>query len=180
MYDKPSEVVYVDETTGERSRVDEVMDLDLQQVYVTPSRFGKRDLVFTNDQIKVVDDGRAQTVVTFEQGDIPFTATLLLDASGSMQGPRLERALDGARAFMADLAPLDRARIVLAADRLRGVSPFVEAENTSTDLLAEAPGSHRGRGRHRAIRLPLSGRWTPYNPSKDARCSSCSRTATTK
>lgn len=127
--------VYIDEATGQAIRVDDVVELELQQLYVTPSRLGRRGVELSADRISVTDNGRPQTIVTFEQGDIPFTATLLIDASGSMQGSRITTALLGARQFIHAMPPLDRARVVLAADRLRGVSPLEEADGDGMEPL---------------------------------------------
>ena len=125
---------YVDEKTGERFRIDEVVDAELQQIYVSPER---RGVEYRVRDFELLDEGRPQNIVTFEQGDIPFSATLLLDASISMRGPRLKTALDGAKRFIGAMQPFDRARILAAADRVRGVTSFFSAENASADGLAE-------------------------------------------
>ena len=128
---------YVDPDTGEVYVLNESLDLELQQLYVTPRRLGPGRPELTADQVTVSDEGRRQKIITFEQGDIPFTATLLLDASGSMRGSRLQQALAGAEAFLQDMADDDRTRVVLAADRLRGVAPFVDNRPESIRILSD-------------------------------------------
>ncbi len=132
-----SRQVYYDETTGQPIRVDETLDLELTELYVTPSRFGRKGLKLKASDLQVFDEGKEQKIVTFEQGDVPFTATLLIDASGSMVGPRMSSALTGAKTFMQSMTPHDRARLVIAADRLRGVSSFVNAEDATLHDLTE-------------------------------------------
>ena len=51
-------------------------------------------------------------------------AVLLVDASGSMHGERLQTALDGARSFVETMRPLDEAKVQLFADRLLLETPF--------------------------------------------------------
>jgi len=62
--------------------------------------------------------------VTFERGDVPLTAILLLDSSASMRGGPLAAALAGARAFAAGMAPLDEAELVLFSDQVIAQSAF--------------------------------------------------------
>ncbi len=126
---------FTDPATGETYVIHDAVDLDLQSIYVTPTRFGNRVPDFRKDEITVIDAGKRQEIVTFAQGEIPFTATLLIDASGSMQGPRLQHALEGSRAFITAMGPDDRTRLVMAADRLRGVSPFVSSDGGSREVL---------------------------------------------
>ena len=129
--------VYIDPDTGEALVIHDSTDLELQPIYVTPTRFGRRVLDLRRDEITVLDDGHPQEIVTFAGGGIPFTATLLLDASASMTGSRLDLALDGVRAFVAAMESDDRARLVMAADRLRGVSPFLSVNAASTDAVID-------------------------------------------
>ena len=128
--------VYYDDA-GRPIRIDETVDLELTELYVTPKRLGRKNLKLRASDLDVFDEGRKQEIVTFEQGDVPFTATLLIDASGSMFGPRMASALAGAQAFIQDMAPFDRARLVIAADRLRGVSSFVSADDAGLHDLTE-------------------------------------------
>lgn len=104
-------------------RVDHELELPLQQLYVTVTRDGERVLDLPREAFTVRDDGEEQPLVTFEGGDVPLTALLLIDASRSMRGQRLVTALAGARAFLDRLASLDRAALWLFSDRLLHASP---------------------------------------------------------
>lgn len=105
-------------------RVDEEVELPLRQLYVTVSRDGEAVLDLPHDAFTVRDDGRVEEIITFEGGDVPFTALLLVDASDSMRGARLRTALAGVRAFLARMDPLDQAALWLFSDRLIHATPF--------------------------------------------------------
>jgi VWFA-related protein len=107
-------------------RVDEHVDLELQQVYVTVTRGGKRVLGLERERFAIVDDGRRQEIVTFAGGEIPFSAVLVVDASNSMQGAPLAQALRGARAFVDGMRPLDQAQLLVVSDHLLEVTAAVE------------------------------------------------------
>ena len=105
-------------------RIDEVVEVQLQQLYVTVSGAGERVLDLEKDDFRVRDRGEEQKIVTFARGNVPFTAVLLVDASGSMWGNRLEVALRGARAFTEGMGEKDEAKVMLAAERLVATTPF--------------------------------------------------------
>ena len=94
------------------------LDLGLQQLYVTVTRRGERVLDLPRKAFTVRDQGKPQELVTFEGGDVPLTAALLVDASLSMRGPRLEAALGGAGTFFREMLPLDEAALFLFSDRI--------------------------------------------------------------
>ena len=123
--------------------IDFELELELQQLYVTVSRREERVLDLAADQFVVIDNGRSQDLVTFERGDVPLTALLLLDASESMRGERLAAAVAGAESFIAGMQELDQAKLVLFADRVLHDSPFTNfAEVLATGLEGvEARGS---------------------------------------
>ena len=99
-------------------RGDEAIELPLQQLYVTATRGGAPALDLGRDDFRVADDGREQRLVTFERGDVPLTAVLVLDSSTSLRGAPLAAALAGARAFAAGMAPLDEAMLLAVSDRV--------------------------------------------------------------
>lgn len=119
-------------TRGEMSlqtpaiEVDEVLELPLQQLYVTVSRGSDAVTDLDRHAFQVIDDGKLQEMVTFEGGDAPLTAVLLVDSSESMKGERLEAAIRGAQAFTAGMRELDEAMAVLFADELLEASPFTD------------------------------------------------------
>lgn len=122
--------------------VDSELDLGLQQLYVTVSHGGSRALDLTAGDVTVIDQGERQELVTFEGGDVPLTAALLVDASLSMAGPRLVAAVEGAAAFVAGMQPLDEATLMLFSDRLLHQTPFTgDPEVIASSLTAaEARG----------------------------------------
>ena len=105
-------------------RVDEVVELELQQLYVTVTRDGEPVQDLDRSDFRVEDGGAKQELVTFERGDAPITAAVLLDASLSMRGEPLASALAGARAFSEGLAELDEASLLLVSDRTLRRTPF--------------------------------------------------------
>jgi Ca-activated chloride channel family protein len=118
-------------------QVDEVMDIELQQLYVTVTRDGRRVLDLDRGDFEVRDQGDRQELVTFERGEVPLTAVLVLDSSLSMRGERLDAALRGARAFAAGMADLDEAMLLLFSDRLLFRSEFTgEAAKLEEGLAA--------------------------------------------
>ncbi len=110
-------------TTGE-VRIDDVLELNLQQLYVTVGMPGHPALGLERRDFEVFDEGKTQEIVTFERGDVPLTATLLVDSSRSMRGERLAAALAGARTFVSAMRPLDEAQILLFSDHLVHATPF--------------------------------------------------------
>jgi len=123
-------------------QIDEVVDLGLQQLYVTVSGFGKRVLDLAEEDFRILDEGKRQEIVTFERGDIPLTATLLLDCSLSMKGDRLAAALQGANEFVEGMKPLDQAMVMLFSDRLLRATEFSEDREMLSQALTrvEAAG----------------------------------------
>lgn len=105
-------------------QVDDVVELPLRQLYVTVERGGDRVLGLGQDDFAVLDDGHRQELVTFEGGDAPMNAVILVDSSESMRGVRLDAALRGARRFTDGLAELDEVKVMLFSDRLLRSTPF--------------------------------------------------------
>ena len=143
--------VVAEDVTGERGNallvspqieVDDEIDLDLQQLYVTVTRGGERVLDLTVNDFAVFDRQLEQQLVTFERGDVPLVALLLVDASDSMRGDRLRAAVAGARAFISGMDPLDQAKLLLFSDRVLHTTPFTNfAEILETGLASvEARG----------------------------------------
>ncbi len=122
--------------------VDLELELELQQLYVTVSRRGQRILDLGQTDFTVLDQKRPQKLVTFERGDVPLTALLLVDASDSMRGDRLAAAVAGAQAFIAGMAELDQAKLLLFADRVLHDSPLTNF----ADVLAAGLSGVAARG----------------------------------
>lgn len=122
-------------------QIDEVVDLGLQQLYVTVSGFGKRVLDLAENDFRILDEGKRQEIVTFERGDIPLTAALLLDCSLSMKGDRLTAALQGANEFVDGMKPLDQAMVLLFSDRLLRSTEFSEDRELLSKALTDVEAS---------------------------------------
>lgn len=104
--------------------VHEEVDLNLQQLYVTVTRGGQRVKGLVAEDFRILDDGRSQHTVTFEGGDVPLTAVLMIDSSLSMEGEALRAALGGARTFVESMREFDEAKVLVFSDRLLAATPF--------------------------------------------------------
>ena len=121
--------------------VNEDMTVELQQLYVTVSRDGKRILDLDKHDFAVWDDGQRQSIVTFGRGDIPMTAVVLLDSSLSMQGARLRAAREGADVFFRGMKPLDEGKLLVFSDRTRLTTPFTNVPEVLMAGLAQLSAS---------------------------------------
>ncbi len=122
-------------------RVDDEVALELQQLYVTVTRGDDRVLDLGRGDFTVLDGGAKQQLVTFELGDVPLTALVMVDASVSMQGRPLEAAMRGAEAFVRGMKPLDRAKLLLFSDRVVHTTPFTGFAEVLTAGLRSATAS---------------------------------------
>ncbi len=138
-----------------RIAVHEEIEVTLQQVYVTATRRGERVLDLRAEELELEEDGRRQAIVTFARGEVPFTAVVLVDASLSMQGEKLAEARAGVRAFAAGMRPLDEARMVVFADRIRTATPFSTFPEVLVASLAGA-GAGGGTALNDALRLAVA------------------------
>jgi Ca-activated chloride channel family protein len=119
-------------------QVDEVVEVGLQQLYVTvTNRRGERVVDLGPEAFRVSDRGRPQEIVTFEGGDIPITAVLVVDSSQSMEGLPLEAARSGTEAFANGMRELDEASVLLFSDRLLVRTPFANSPAEIVAGLAE-------------------------------------------
>lgn len=119
-------------------RVDEAIDLQLQQLYVTVTgASGAYNLNLERDAFRILDNRKEQSIVTFERGEAPMTAAILLDTSSSMRGDRLRTAIEGARVFVEGLRELDEATLTLFSDRRRFASDFSRDVDVLTEGLSE-------------------------------------------
>jgi VWFA-related protein len=105
-------------------RIDEQMNVRLQQLFVTVMQRGARTLALEPTDFRILDNGQPQQIVTFDKGELPITAVLLLDSSESMRGELIAAALSGARAFIGGMKPLDEAMLALFSDQLLRVNDF--------------------------------------------------------
>lgn len=106
-------------------QVDEEIEAELRQLYVTVSRQGNRFLSLQKEEFRIYDNRYRQRLVTFGRGDVRLTAVLLIDSSTSMQGRRLRYALRGAETFLQGLREVDDASVMLFSDTLIRSTPFL-------------------------------------------------------
>lgn len=105
-------------------RIDERVDLELQQLFVTVTRQGKMADTLDREAFSVADKGQPQTLVTFERGNVPLTAVVLVDTSESMAGGELEAAVQSTETFVQGMRPLDQAMLLLFSDQIVRVTPM--------------------------------------------------------
>ena len=126
-----------------RLQIDEQVDLELQQLYVTVARSGRVIDDLERAHFAIADRGDPQEIVTFERGDIPMTAVILLDVSASMSGSELDLALSSSRAFIDGLQPLDQTMLLMFSDRIVRSTDFTGFRDVLTTALSniEATGA---------------------------------------
>ncbi len=124
-----------------RIEVHEEVDLELQQLFVTVTRNDQRVLDLSSEDFEVLDDGRRQQMVTFERGDVPLTAVLLIDSSLSMEGEALAAALAGGRAFIENMLELDEAKMIVFSDRVKAATPFTGEEAVASSVMETVAAS---------------------------------------
>lgn len=113
-------------------RADMEIDVRLQQLFVNLESGGGPVAGLSREDFTILDDGVPQSIVTFEHGDVPFTAVLLLDASTSMQKGKLDTAIDGVRAFVHAMNRLDEAKLFLFSDHTLLETPFTSVPSILT------------------------------------------------
>ena len=101
-----------------RIQIHDLVDLELQQLYVTVTKGGRAVEDLARTTFTIEDRGDPQEIVTFERGDVPMTAVVLLDVSASMSGADLDLALSSSSAFVDGLHPLDQAMLLMFSDRI--------------------------------------------------------------
>ena len=115
-------------------------EVDLQQLYVTATLGDSRVLDLERGDFTILDEGRAQDLVTFEGGNVPFTAALLIDASASMYGLKMDAARAGATAFIQGMRELDQGKVVVFSDVIQNSTPFSGAREVLAAGLIGATG----------------------------------------
>lgn len=112
-------------------QIDDEIEVGLQQLYVVVDRGGQRANDLTREDFTILDDGVPHEIITFERGEIPFTAVLLVDSSTSMAS-RLRTAVDGAKTFVGGMKRLDEAKMILFSDRILLETPFTSVPSILT------------------------------------------------
>jgi len=128
-------------TTVSSLEIDENVEIALRQLYVTVELDGERVLNLGREKFSVFDKGDRRRLITFERGDVPISAVLLLDASESMKGAPLQAALDGSRSFLSRMNALDQSMIILFSDRTLGATRFTNDQRELMNGLQGAVAS---------------------------------------
>ncbi|HYN20864.1 MAG TPA: VWA domain-containing protein, partial [Thermoanaerobaculia bacterium] len=122
-------------------RIDEQLEVRLQQLYITVTRGGASDaarvLSLEQDDFEIYDNGKRQEIITFGKGEVPLSAVLLLDTSESMAGDRIEAARRGASVFLSGMRSEDEASLILFADRLLRATQFTQDRSVLEQALSE-------------------------------------------
>jgi Ca-activated chloride channel family protein len=116
-------------------------DVELQQLYVTVTSDGRRVRDLVVEDFVVRDNDEVQEITTFANGDIPFTAILLIDASASMHGEMLAHATAGAAAFVRGMQTLDQAKLLVYSHQLLNTTPFTNNHDLLITGLSGAEAS---------------------------------------
>jgi Ca-activated chloride channel family protein len=72
----------------------------------------------------VLEDGRAQPVTAFAEGDFPLSVALALDRSFSMGARQLPSAVSAARTFLGELRPQDQSMVVGIGSEIEVLAPL--------------------------------------------------------
>lgn len=90
---------------------------------------------------ELLDNGVPQRVTLIGVGDTPVSAVLAMDASGSVQGARLEQLRAAGQQLVAALRPVDQAGLITFTERVVVRSPPTsDAERLTTALGLSTPG----------------------------------------
>jgi len=98
---------------------------ELVEVYATVSdRQGRFVTDLGRDEFTVFEDGVAQTISTFADGEQPVSIALAVDRSWSMANGRLEAAQRGGRELLLELGEQDRAMLVAIGSEVEVPAPL--------------------------------------------------------
>jgi Ca-activated chloride channel family protein len=90
----------------------------------------------TREDFGVREDGVAQTLSVFAEGDFPLSVAIGVDASFSMAGTRLELARSAARIFLGELRPADEAMVITIGSEVQTVAPLSKERRAQVDAVA--------------------------------------------
>src|SRR5262249_51792974 len=88
------------------------------------------------------DDGEVQQLEPVLEEESPVDAALLLDASGSVKGPKLDALRDAARAFLDGLHDGEEAAVLAFREQVELLQPFTRERDAARRALE--PVSPRG------------------------------------
>jgi Ca-activated chloride channel homolog len=87
------------------------------------------------EQFTVREDGTAQPIDTFIEGEFPLSLAIAIDRSWSMAGEPLQRARRGARTLLGELRPDDQAMILSVSAQVETVAGLSTDRRAQLDAL---------------------------------------------
>jgi VWFA-related protein len=99
-------------------------EVEVVRVDVLVTRNGVPVRGLTAADFEVREDGRPQELQPVLDQETPVDAVLVLDASGSVQGPKLDGLLNAARAFLGSLHPGEQAAVLAFREEVRLLQAF--------------------------------------------------------
>ncbi len=108
------------------------LDVELVQLFMHVHLWDGRQVSDLGPQDFVVSDasGNHEPVITFSTEEPPLSVVLLVDASDSMAGEPLRRAVEAAKSVTELLRPEDEVMVVLFSDRLLRATEFTRSAAT--------------------------------------------------
>ena len=99
--------------------------VNLVEVYATVmDARGNRVAGLTAGDFSVSEDGEAQAITTFVEGEFPLAVAVAIDRSFSMAGDRLALAKAAARTFLEGLKPGDQAMVLAVGSEVETAAPL--------------------------------------------------------
>ncbi|MCA1618260.1 MAG: VWA domain-containing protein, partial [Acidobacteria bacterium] len=93
------------------------------------------------EEFTVEEDGASQKVAFFATVSEPFSVVLMIDTSASTTVEKMRRVQDAAVAFVAQLRPGDRVKVISFDDELRDLSDFTtDPAKLASAIRATRPG----------------------------------------
>lgn len=112
--------------------------VDVVKVDVSVSRGGEHVSGLTVDNFAVFDNGAQQKITGFALQEVPLEVYLVLDLSGSVEGPKLARLKQAANAFADDLTPRDKVALVTFNEKVTVRQPLTADLPAFRRALADA------------------------------------------
>ena len=135
-----------EETPADTEEVDDgdavTIDTNLVTLPVIASDRGGRHVAdLKAEEFTVAEDGADQKVAFFATVTAPFSVVLLIDTSASTTVEKLRQVQDAAVAFVEQLRPGDRVKIISFDDELRSLSDFTDDRGAlAAAIRATRPG----------------------------------------
>src|SRR5262245_8790533 len=109
---------------GPPARAQFASRVNVVEVYVTATdQAGEPVTGLTTEDFLVRENGEAQQVTTFTEGEFPLAAAIALDRSFSMAKTQLAVAKSAARVFLGELRPADESMIIGIGSEVEVIAP---------------------------------------------------------